>query len=221
MTGSGSRRPPTVGLITPLELAQTGLPASTWRHGYAVCEAFGGSWTPKLFRSRAARSSLTSAGDLTGDDGGVLTHPHEERRLAFAQEVDSDEVEPRGSDACSLHMDREAELVERARAAHPGLVVGPEASGEDHGPEAAQVQLDGRVAVEGRRLGELGERNPSFGHQLSHEAPELRVPLIAPGHALAEVRREAGVAPVGAEEAAEQGDPHRSQRPVVEVVAAP
>src|SRR3954452_7603027 len=69
-----------------------------------------------------------SRGDLAGDDGGVFADPVEERRLALAEEVDADEVQPRGDGAGPFLVDREAELVERAREADPGLVVGPKAT---------------------------------------------------------------------------------------------
>jgi hypothetical protein len=39
--------------------------------------------------------------------------------LRFAEEVDADEVEPRDDGAGPFSMDREAELVERAREAYP------------------------------------------------------------------------------------------------------
>src|SRR5829696_3389875 len=103
--------------------------------------------------------------------------------------MDADEVEPGSDGAGAFLVDREAELVEPARDADPGLVVRPKATREHDRPEAAQVQLLGRVGVERLRLGDLGPREAAFGDQLPNQIHELRIALIAPGDALAEVRR--------------------------------
>jgi hypothetical protein len=134
--------------------------------------------------------------------------------------VDADEVESRSDGAGPFFVDREAELVERAGEADPGLVVRAKASREYDRTEAAQVHLLRRFAVERFRLGDLRRRQAAFGDQLPDQVHELPIPLIAPGDALAEVRCEAGVPALSAQEVAEHGDAHLPQRPVVEVVAA-
>ena len=113
----------------------------------------------------------------------------------------------------------------RARRTRPGSGPRTRSRAESHRehdrPEAAQVQLLWGFAVERLRLGDLRPRQAALGDQLPDQIHELRIPLIAPGDALAEVRREPGAAAVSTQEAAEQGDAHLPQRPVVEVVAAP
>jgi hypothetical protein len=99
----------------------------------------------------------------------------------LAEEVDADEVEAPHDGARSFLVDREAELVERAREADPGLVVGPKATREHNRTEAAQAQLVRRLRVERFRLGDLRPREAALGDQLPDQIHELRIPLIAPG----------------------------------------
>lgn len=113
----------------------------------------------------AGPARLLGRGDPAGHDGRVLANADEERRLAFSQEVHAGEVEP--GVAVLEHSSRTGKpsSFEGARASHPGLVVGPEAAGEDHRAEALEVQLLAAVGAE--RLG--------VGH-----CPARAVPAPAP-----------------------------------------
>ena len=61
---------------------------------------------------------------------------------------------------------------------------------------------------------------PALGDVLANAIRQLRVALVAPGHACGQVRREARRAALGTDEAAEQRDALLLQRPVVQVVPA-
>jgi hypothetical protein len=72
--------------------------------------------------------------------------------------VHANEIQPRDDGAGAFLVDREAELVKRAREVDPGLVVGLEATGKDDGSESAQSQLFGAFAPKRLRSRDIGWR---------------------------------------------------------------
>jgi hypothetical protein len=71
----------------------------------------------------------------------------EKRRFQLAEEVHAHELEILEHCAGALLLDQEAEVIEGA-GKHPGLVVGPESSGQQDRAEAAQVEPVGCVGAE-------------------------------------------------------------------------
>ena len=157
--------------------------------------------------------------DLTGDDGGVFARSEQQRRLALAQEVHADEVQPVDGCAGPFVMEREPELVNGARDVHPRCVVGAQPAGEDHRAEPAQINVLGRLGAERGGLSDLRQRQCALSRDPLDKTDELRVTLIGPSHGLCEIAREPGTMPLSADEVAKQRDAHRLQRPVVQVVA--
>src|SRR5207302_5736520 len=92
-------------------------------------------------RRARSRSSSTVAGcfiastlgvstrDLVGNNHRILTDTEEQRRLALAQKVHADEVQPRCDRADAFFVQRESEVVERGDV-DPARVVRTEAGGE-------------------------------------------------------------------------------------------
>src|SRR5215217_650477 len=78
----------------------------------------------------------------------------------------------------------------------------------------------GGLGVESLRRRRVRPSQPALRGQLAKAVHDLGVPLIAPGHALAEVGGEPGVAALRAEETTQQRDSHAAERPVVEVMTA-
>src|SRR5262245_9581193 len=130
------------------------------------------------------------------------------------------EVEPLNHCTRPLLVDRKAEIVEGSRPAYPGLVIGPESSGEDDRAEAAQVEPVECDGAEGLRFRYFRHRQSTLGNQFADATHELCIPLIAPGHALVKVAREMCLPALSAQEVAEQRHPQPPQRSVVEVVTA-
>ena len=83
------------------------------------------------------------------------------------QEVDAAEVQAGNHGAGTVVGKREAHGVKR-RELHPAGVVGVESGGTNDRTESGEVQLERRVGVKGRRVGQLGRRDP-LGDQLLGE----------------------------------------------------
>ena len=94
-------------------------------------------------------SAQAADGDPAGDYAGVLADADQGRGLSLAQEMHTDEVEPRHYGARSVFVDRESEFVECLGPGEPGAVVGPEASRENDGAELGQVHCLGCLRLEG------------------------------------------------------------------------
>lgn len=99
-------------------------------------------------------------------------------------------------------------------------VVGAEPAREDDGAEPTEIDALRRPVVERLGLLDLLWLGPPLGHQLAHEVHELPVALVPPGDALGQVHGEPRVVPLRAEEVPRQHDPHRPQRPKMQVVTA-
>ena len=63
--------------------------------------------------------------------------------------MNAHEVEAGDDRALTVPLEREAELVERLRPGNERAVVGPEPSGEQDGAKAGEVDLLGRLRVDG------------------------------------------------------------------------
>src|SRR5207344_3523454 len=107
---------------------------------------------PAARPGRASARLAAQSGDAPCDERGILAHAVEERRLALAQEVDADEVEPEHDGARPVALNGEPVLVERLGPREPGRVVGPEPAGEDNRSEAGQLELLGRIRLERLRV---------------------------------------------------------------------
>ena len=60
-------------------------------------------------------------------------------------------------------------------------------------PNPLRFSRSGASTLNGSGFGDLGPRQSTLGHELSNAIHELGIPIIAPGHALAEVCGESGV----------------------------
>src|SRR5437879_5775835 len=175
---------------------------------------------PVPWKSYRARGGLSLPGrDLLGQHGRVLGHAQERGRPALALEVHAHEVEPVYHRAGSVLLDGEAELVEGGWEPDPARVVGPEAGGEDDGSEAAQLQLLGGSGPERGRRWHVGRLDSSLGAGLPDEGADVGVEGVAEGDRSGQVRREASLTVIHAEEAPQQYDARVLQRPEVEIVA--
>ena len=142
-----------------------------------------------------------------------------ERGLALAEEVDADEVEAR-----TTVLAPSAWTGKPSSSNAPGSAPRPRSRtrkppANTTAPKPLRFTSSGASPSNGSGSGISGSAGP-FGDELPDEIHQLRVPLVTPGDALAEVRREAGAAAVGAEEVPEHGDAQLAQRAVVKVVAA-
>src|SRR5439155_1265898 len=81
-------------------------------------------------------------------------------------------------------------FLEGARPRNERTVVGAEPRGEDHCCEARDVDLLGGPGVERRRIRHLRGIDAALGRELPEDSPQRRVALVAPRHALGEIRRE-------------------------------
>jgi hypothetical protein len=154
-----------------------------------------------------------------GHEGRILAHAEQHRGLALAQEVDTAEEQARDLCAGTVVGEREAHGVE-GRKPYPACVVGPEAGGEDHRPEAVEVQLRRPAGVEGRRVGQLRRRDPPAGELLAEQLPDVGVTGVTEGDRVSQVTGEGCPMSLHPGQAAQKLHPHRLQGAVVQVMAA-
>jgi hypothetical protein len=80
--------------------------------------------------------------------------------LSLAKEVHSDEVQPVRYRTRAIFVNREAELIERARDVYRRFIVGSKPSREHDRSEALQVERFARIAFQSSGLGHLRLADP-------------------------------------------------------------